>query len=131
MVSCHDLIVLKKLLFVCDNHVFPSSLSQLVYETNLVALRDMEPVILYLRIVELVTNLIRITSASVFHVKLVLLLTSFVVVLWCLSFASEFRSRFTLHVLILFLVRFGLLSGHLLGNSCSVDHMFSLYFDFL
>ena len=29
------------------------------------------------------------------------------------------------------LVRFGLLSGHYLGNSCSqVDHMFSLYFDY-
>ena len=30
------------------------------------------------------------------------------------------------------LVRFGLLSGHLLGKSCSLgDHMFSLYFDYL
>ena len=37
---------------------------------------------------------------------------------------------FTLCVFILFLVRFGLLSGHLLGQS-SVDHMFSFYFDYL
>ena len=34
---------------------------------------------------------------------------SFVVVLCCLFLVSEFRSRFTLCVLIIFLVRFGLL----------------------
>ena len=44
---------------------------------------------------------------------------SFVVVHGCLFLASEFRLRFTLRVFILFLVRFRLLSGHLLGNSCS------------
>ena len=33
---------------------------------------------------------------------------------------SEFRCRFTLCLFILFLVQFGLLSGHLLGKSCSL-----------
>ena len=42
------------------------------------------------------------------------------------------RVSVTFHLIwsILFLVRSGLLSGHLLGESCSVDHMFSLYFDY-
>ena len=31
---------------------------------------------------------------------------------------TDFRLRFTLGVFILFLVQFGLLSGHLLANSC-------------
>ena len=44
----------------------------------------------------------------------------FVVVLCYLFLESEFRWRFTLSMLILFLVRFRLLSGHLLGNSCSL-----------
>ena len=35
-----------------------------------------------------------------------------------LVLASEFRSRFTLYLFIILLVRFGLLSGHLLGKSC-------------
>ena len=35
-------------------------------------------------------------------------------------------------LLILILVRLGLLSGHLLGRAAHlVDHMFSLYFDYL
>ena len=62
-------------------------------------------------------------------------------VLCCLVLVSEFPLRFSLRVVILLLVLvwFGLLSGHLLGNSKSyklrnihsVDHMFSLKFDYL
>ena len=42
------------------------------------------------------------------------------VVLCCLFLVSEFRWRFTLCLLILCLARLGLLSGHLLGKSCSL-----------
>ena len=45
---------------------------------------------------------------------------SSVVVLCCLFLVSEFLWCFTLCMFLLFLVRFGLLSGHLLGTSCSL-----------
>ena len=43
-----------------------------------------------------------------------------VVLMWSLLavLVSEFRLCFTLYLFIILLVRFGLLSGHLLGNSC-------------
>ena len=37
----------------------------------------------------------------------------------------------SLCLFILFLVRCWLLNGHLLGKSCSLGHMFSMYFDYL
>ena len=40
------------------------------------------------------------------------------VVLCCLFLVSEFRLRFTLRVVILFKVGFGLLSGHILCSLC-------------
>ena len=55
---------------------------------------------------------------------------SFVMVLSCLVFVSEFPGRFTLCVFIIFLVRFGLLSDHLLGNSCSLGWPYVLFFIF-
>ena len=45
---------------------------------------------------------------------------SSVVVLCCLFLVSEFLWCFALCMFLLFLVRFGLLSGHLLGTSCSL-----------
>ena len=51
------------------------------------------------------------------------------VFLCCLFLVSEFRYCFTLHYT---LVRFGLLSGHLLANSCPLGWpLFSLYFVYL
>ena len=43
-----------------------------------------------------------------------------VVLMWSLLavLVSEFRRSFTLCLFIIVLVQFGLLSGHLLGNSC-------------
>ena len=55
-------------------------------------------------------------------------------VLCCQFLMSEIRWGFTLCLFMLCLVRFGLLSGHLFeteGAAYSVDHMFSLYFDYL
>ena len=46
------------------------------------------------------------------------------VVLCCLVLMSEFRWCFTLCLFIILLVRFGLLSGHLLGNSCQLGWSF-------
>ena len=46
------------------------------------------------------------------------------VVLCCLFLVSEFRWCFTLCLFILLLVRFGLLSDHLLGNSCPLGWPF-------
>ena len=49
------------------------------------------------------------------------------VVLCCLSLlVSELRWCFTLCLFIILLVRFWLLSGHLLGNSCALDWPFLL-----
>ena len=63
-------------------------------------------------------------------------------ILCYLFLVSEFRRRFTLCLFKIILVRFRLLSGHLFffwggggggeGRAApSVDHMFSLYFDFV
>ena len=41
-------------------------------------------------------------------------------------FGAEFRRCFTLCLFIILLVRFGLLSGHLLGNSCPLGGPFVL-----
>ena len=48
-------------------------------------------------------------------------------VLCCLFLVSEFRWRFTLRVSISFLLRFGLLSGHILENSCSFGWPYVLF----
>ena len=48
------------------------------------------------------------------------------VVLCCLFLVSEFRRCFTLSIFIILLVRFGLLSDHLLGNSCPLGWSFVL-----
>ena len=57
---------------------------------------------------------------------------SFVVVLCCVFFVSEFRLRVTLRVIILYLVRFGLLSGNFWErDSHSVDHMLSVFIVFV
>ena len=45
---------------------------------------------------------------------------SYVVVRCCLFLMSEFRCRFILCVFILYLFRFWLLSGHILGKNCSL-----------
>ena len=68
-----------------------------------------------------------LTSYFGVHEHIYNILESLKVVLCCLFFlVLEFRLRFTLCVFILFVVRFGLLSGHLLERAAhSVDHMFS------
>ena len=46
-------------------------------------------------------------------------------------FGVRVSVTFHLKCVHIILVRFGLLSGHLLGNSCSVGHMFSVFLLFV
>ena len=71
----------------------------------------------------------RVSEAPVFCISMSTSLSvSALVLMWSLLavLVSDFRCCFTLCLFIILLVQFGLLSGHLLGNSCPLGKQFVL-----